>query len=334
MDPIVTFFLVFNILLAVGFDYINGFHDAANAIATVVGTRVLTPRTAVLFGAVLNFLGAMAGTKVAATIGKGLVDVNVITLPCISAALLGAITWNLITWYYGLPSSSSHALIGALIGAVVARAGGWYPVHFDALQTKVITPMLVSPVVGLCAGFLVMLSLTWLVGRFHADKLQKLFGRLQIISSGMMAFSHGSNDTQKSMGVIALAVAVATGQTFEVHWWVVLICAVAMGLGTLSGGWRIIRTLGSRVSQLKPIHGFAAETTAALIIEAATSRSIPLSTTHVITTSILGVGAAKRLSCVKWGVVGNILWAWVLTIPASGALAFLLSWIFHLLKFH
>jgi PiT family inorganic phosphate transporter len=324
LDTPVFIFLCVNIVLALGFDYINGFHDAANAIATVVGTRVLTPKVAVLFGAVLNLLGALAGTQVASMIGKGIVDPTMVTMPVLSATLLGAIIWNLITWYYGLPSSSSHALIGALIGAVVAHVGGWYPVQLDTLGTKVLYPMILSPAIGIVTAYVVMVALTWLVKRLTADTIQKVFGKCQLLSAGFMAYSHGSNDAQKSMGIIALAVSLATGQKhFEVHSWIVVLCAFAMGLGTLSGGWRIIRTMGSRVSQLKPIHGCVAETTAALVIHQATAMGIPLSTTHVITTSILGVGAAKRWSAVKWGVVGNILWAWILTIPASALIAFL-----------
>ncbi|MFN8614913.1 MAG: inorganic phosphate transporter [Vampirovibrionales bacterium] len=321
--------------LALVFDYINGFHDAANAIATVVSTKVLSPRVAVAYGACLNFAGALMGTEVAATIGKGLVDSQAVTMPLVLCALLGAIVWNLLTWWWGLPTSSSHALIGSLLGATwFSSSAGPHAIHWQAFTQKVLTPMTISPLSGFLVGFLVMGVLTWLVYRMHVHRINTLFGKLQIVSAGVMALSHGHNDAQKSMGIIALALMTFFPQQgFHVPLWVILSCAVAMGLGTLSGGWKIIRTLGSKMIKLQPIHGFAAETTAASVIMLASHWGIPLSTTHVISSSIMGVGATKRLSAVKWGVVGNIVWAWVLTIPAtfvfSGGVMLLWRWSQH-----
>ncbi len=328
MDP--TFILLtVVVLLAVVFDYINGFHDSANAIATVVSTKAMTPTKAVIYGGVLNFAGAMMGTEVAATIGKGLVDPVSITLTTVLFTLIGAILWNLLTWYKGLPTSSSHAIIGSLLGATYfSSAAAHDAIHFDALLSKVLIPMVMSPMLGITLGFTLMLGLTWLIYRRSLLKINRLFGKLQIVSAGFMALTHGMNDAQKSMGIIALALVLANpGTAFDVPLWVKLVCAVAMGLGTLSGGWRIIRTLGSKMIKLQTSQGFAAETTAAIIIAGASHFGIPVSTTHVITSSIMGVGATKRLSAVRWGVVGNIVWAWVLTIPLtfclSGGLMFL-----------
>jgi inorganic phosphate transporter, PiT family len=320
------------ITLALIFDYINGFHDAANAIATVVATKVMTPRTAVLFGAIFNFGGALMSTEVAATIGKGIVDSHAITMPIVLCALVGGITWNLITWWLGLPSSSSHALIGSLLGATFF-ASNEGPRHIDwgVVMQKIVLPMFTSPVAGFVVGFLIMTGLIWLVFRQHLHKINTLFGKLQILSAMFMALSHGNNDAQKSMGIIALALLTFSKMpgvhfpnwffentgTFHVPLWVILSCASMIALGTLSGGWKIIHTLGNKMLKLQTIHGFAAETTASAIILAASHWGIPLSTTHVITSSIMGVGATKRLSAVKWGIVGNILWAWVLTIPLT-----------------
>ncbi len=315
--------LVTVIVLALIFDFINGFHDAANAIATVVSTKALSPVKAVLYGAVLNFAGAMLGTEVAATIGKGLVDATAVTLTTVFFTLSGAILWNLFTWYKGLPTSSSHAIIGALLGATYfSSALAHEAIHTDAVLQKVIIPMIMSPVIGITLGFLVMTGLTWLIYRRSLLKINRTFGRLQIVSAGFMALTHGMNDAQKSMGIIALALLLANpGAEFAVPLWVKLSCAIAMGLGTLSGGWRIIRTLGSKMIKLQTSQGFAAETTAAMIIAGASHFGIPVSTTHVITSSIMGVGATKRLTAVRWGVVGNIVWAWVLTIPLTFLLA-------------
>ncbi len=317
MDPLVL--LVIVVALTLIFDYINGFHDAANAIATVVSTRVMRPTTAVIYGAVLNFIGALMGTEVAATIGKGLVDAEVITMVTVLCTIIAAICWNLLTWWKGLPTSSSHALIGSLLGATFfSSSSGFDAIHLDKVWEKVVMPMVTSPILGILIGFGFMTGLIWLVYRWKLPKINKRFGRLQILSAGFMALSHGHNDAQKSMGIIALALVLTyPGEEFTVPLWVILTCAIAMGLGTLSGGWRIIRTLGSKMIKLQPIHGFAAETTASIIITGASQFGIPVSTTQVISSSILGVGATKRLSAVRWGIVGNILWAWALTLPLT-----------------
>ncbi len=318
MEPIFLLLCVV-VALTLIFDYINGFHDAANAIATVVSTRVMRPTTAVIYGAVLNFMGALMGTEVAATIGKGLVDAESITMVTVLCTVMAAIIWNLMTWWKGLPTSSSHALIGSLLGATYfSSADGFDNIHIGAVFEKVIMPMVTSPLLGFVFGFALMTGLIWLVWRKKMPKTNRRFGRLQILSAGFMALSHGHNDAQKSMGIIALALVLAyPGEEFTVPLWVILTCAIAMALGTLSGGWRIIRTLGSKMIKLQPIHGFAAETTASMIITGASQFGIPVSTTQVISSSILGVGATKRLSAVRWGIVGNILWAWVLTLPLT-----------------
>lgn len=324
---LILLFLV--IIAALVFEYINGFHDSANAIATVVSTKVLTPRRAVLFGAVLNFVGAFSGTHVAKTIGKGIVDVDSVTQLVILCALLGAIIWNLITWYYGIPSSSSHALIGGLIGASVMKAG-IDVVHTKGVIESVVIPMITSPILGLVVGFLFMLLLLWIFRKANPDKINKRFRKAQLFSSGIMAFSHGSNDAQKTMGIITLAL-FTFGFIKEVNvpLWVIFACALTMGMGTMAGGWKIIRTMGSKVIKLKPIHGFAAETSAAGVILTASHFGIPVSTTHIISTAIMGVGSTQNLSAVKWGLVGNIVMAWVLTIPIcmiiSGLIYFLLG---------
>ncbi len=306
------------VVLTLIFDFINGFHDAANAIATVVSTRVMRPTTAVLYGGILNFAGALLGTEVAATIGKGLVDANAISLQTVMCTVLAAIAWNLITWYKGLPTSSSHAIIGSLMGATFASTMSGHSIIWPAVYKKVLIPMVASPLMGLFIGFMLMALLTWVVYRMNPGKINRIFGKLQIVSAGFMALSHGHNDAQKSMGIIALALVLAfPGQDFHVPLWVIITCAIAMGLGTMCGGWRIIRTLGSKMIKLQPVHGFAAETTASLIIAGASHWGIPVSTTQVISSSILGVGATRRLSAVRWGIVGNIIWAWVLTIPLT-----------------
>lgn len=331
------------VLTALTFEYINGFHDAANAIATVVSTKVLTPRQAIGLAAFFNLTGALTGTAVASTIGKGIVDTNIITMGAIVCALVGAIVWNLITWLLGLPSSSSHALIGGLCGAALAYAhGNWSVLHWRAgLMPKVVVPMITSPLIGFFVGGLLMILLFILLHRFTPHFVQSLFGKLQLLSAAWMAHSHGTNDAQKTMGIITLAL--FTGTTsgafgnlpaslgflhtpqFIIPRWVIVLCALMMAAGTAAGGWRIIRTLGHQMVKLQPVHGFAAETTAALIIQVASSRGIPLSTTHVITTSIMGVGAAKRFTGVKWGVVERIVWAWVLTLPACGLISYILA---------
>jgi len=327
------------VILALVFDYINGFHDAANAIATVVSTKVLSPRIAVLYGAVLNFIGALLGTEVAATIGKGIVNTQAISADVIVFALVGAILWNLFTWIKGLPTSSSHSLIGGLCGATVFATGkhalsnGFHNVQWNGLLDKVIYPMFVSPVLGLVLGYLVMLALSWLLYKVSIAVVNRWFSKLQILSAGFMAISHGSNDAQKSMGIMALAMATFFHLPFTVSLWIKIACATAMGLGTLSGGWKIIRTMGSKMIKLQPIHGFAAETTAGSIILTASHFGIPLSTTHIISTSIMGVGATRRLSAVKWGIVSNILWAWILTLPISFLISGVLYILLHLRTF-
>jgi PiT family inorganic phosphate transporter len=316
--------LVLTIALALIFDFTNGFHDSANAIATVVSTRVMKPKTAVLYGGILNFIGAMMGTQVAATVGKGLVNAESITITTVLCSVISAIVWNLITWYKGLPTSSSHALIGSLLGATYVSAG-WNNIAVMAVVHKVIVPMVISPVLGISIGFILMLALTWMFCRMKLQRVNSIFGRLQIVSAGFMAFNHGQNDAQKSMGIIALALVLTYHPDhFSVPIWVMASCAVAMGLGTMLGGWRIVQTMGSKMIKLQPINGFAAETTASVIIAGASHFGIPVSTTHVISTSIMGVGATRRLSAVRWGVVGNIIWAWVLTIPLTFTLAGLL----------
>jgi PiT family inorganic phosphate transporter len=337
-----TLFL-FVVVMAILFEYINGFHDAANAIATVVSTKVLTPRQAIGLAAFFNLTGALAGTAVAATVGKGMVDTNVVTMGAISCALIGAIVWNLITWFFGLPSSSSHALIGGLCGSAIAYAhGDWNVLHWrTGLLPKVVVPMFTSPLVGFIVGGMLMFILTLTLRAATPHLVHSIFGKLQLISAAWMAHSHGTNDAQKTMGIITLALFTATtGRSFDglppmlrflstpqfiVPKWVIVLCALTMAAGTAAGGWRIIRTLGHRMVKLQPVHGFAAETTAALIIQVASSHGIPLSTTHVISTSIMGVGAVKRFSGVKWSVVERIVWAWVFTLPACGLISYILA---------
>jgi inorganic phosphate transporter, PiT family len=309
------------IALALVFDYTNGFHDTANAIATSVSTRALSPRVAVLMAAGLNLLGALLYTGVAKTVGEGLVDTDLVSLELVLAALVGAVIWNFTTWYFGIPSSSSHALFGGLIGAMIAAAGV-SGVIWSGVFDKVILPMIGSPLMGFVFAWLLMTALTWAVRRWPPAPVNRWFRILQPVSAGFMAFSHGGNDAQKTMGIITLAL-FASGEIdeFVIPFWVKLACALAMAAGTYSGGWRIIHTLGSRVIKLDPIHGFAAETSAATVIQFATHFGIPVSTTHTITAAIMGVGSTQRLSAVRWGVAGNIVTAWVLTLPAAGLLA-------------
>jgi PiT family inorganic phosphate transporter len=336
MDSTFTLLLLV-VALALCFDYINGFHDTANAVATVVSTNVLPGRTAVLLAAVLNVAGAFTGVGVAKTIGADITDPTKVTQTVVCAALLGAIFWNLLTWYYGIPSSSSHALIGGLVGAVWCHDVFWQESAGTALWKLVtsngvllaLKALVISPVVGLMVGLILMVLLTWIVGFFRPARVNRAFRGLQLFSASFMAFAHGSNDAQKSMGIIAMALAsYAAHQSstsvpghFEVPVWVILSCAAAMGLGTASGGWRIIKTMGHKIIKLRPIHGFAAETSAALVILAASAMGAPVSTTHVISASIMGVGASKRVSAVRWGVASNILIAWVLTIPIAAVVA-------------
>jgi inorganic phosphate transporter, PiT family len=327
--------LVAVIVAAVLFDFINGFHDAANAIATVVSTGVLPIRTAVIMAGAFNFIGALLGTAVAKTIAKGFADPAIVTQSVVLAALAGATIWNLITWWRGIPSSSSHALIGGLAGAVVAHAGvGAF--HWSTLVEKVLIPLVASPAFGFIAACLVMIGLLWIVRNMRPSTVNHGARRLQLLSACMMAFSHGSNDAQKSMGIITLALAsfVAAGHagmpdwmtpvpgSNEVPMWVVIVCAGAIAAGTMAGGKRIIKTMGSKIIRITPLQGFAAETAGAVTIIVASRLGAPVSTTHVINASIMGVGATKRISAVRWGVAGNIVVAWVLTMPISAALSF------------
>jgi len=313
--------LILVIAAALIFDYINGFHDTANAIATCISTRALSVKAAIIMAAGLNFAGAMISTKVASTIGKGIVDPVNVTQMVVLAGIIGAIIWDLITWYYGLPSSSSHAIIGGLMGAVIAHAGT-AALHWKGLE-KIILALVISPIIGTMLGFTFMLGMMWGFRNFAPYGLNKVFRRLQILSAAVMAFSHGTADAQKSMGVITMAL-VSYGylSTFQVPPWVMIICATAMALGTAGGGWRIIKTVGKDFVKLQPVHGFCVETASAGVILGAAAFGMPTSTTHVITSSILGVGLSKRMSAVNWTIAYRILTAWVLTIPASGIVAY------------
>jgi PiT family inorganic phosphate transporter len=334
--------LVLVVVLALAFDYINGFHDTANAVATVVSTNVLPGRTAVLLAALCNFVGAFIGIGVAKTIGGDIADPATITQLVVAAALLGAILWNLLTWYFGIPSSSSHALIGGLVGAVWCHR----IVHGDAplealwglLASKgvvlTLRALVLSPLCGLLGGFLLMVLLLWLVRKWRPATVNSTFRVLQLVSASFMAFAHGSNDAQKSMGIITLALvtfAASQGEKVDlvVPIWVIVACATAMALGTASGGWRIMKTMGHRIIKLRPINGFAAETAASIVILLATWLKAPVSTTHVISSSIMGVGASKRVSAVRWGVAQNMLIAWILTIPISAIVSALTYLILH-----
>ena len=329
-DP-ALFMLMLIVAIGLIFDFINGFHDTANAIATSVATRVLKPGTAVLMAGVLNVLGALTGTAVATTIGKGIVPPTVSTQLLVIAALLSAIAWDLVTWRFGIPSSSSHALIFSIVGAGVAAAG-WQSIEFGGL-TKTFQGLVFSPLLGFLGAFLLMLLLLWILARMRPQLVTRIFGRLQVLSAAWLAFSHGGNDAQKTMGVITMALASYygwTGSQWGVPLWVILAAATSMGLGTAVGGWRIVRTVGFKVVELRPINGFAAETAAAAIIEVASRLGIPVSTTHVISSAILGVGATKRLSAVRWGIAGHIVVAWVVTIPACIALGWAIYYLLHL----
>jgi PiT family inorganic phosphate transporter len=308
------------ILIALLFDYINGFHDAANSIATVVSTRVLSPGKAVIWAAFFNFVAAFTfGTAVANTVGSGMIDVNIVTFAVIAGGLAGAIIWDLITWFYGLPTSSSHALIGGYAGAAVMKAG--FSAIIPAGWSKTIIFIFLSPLIGLCAGLALMTTIFWFFRWTPPSRVDQWFRRLQLLSAAFFSLNHGANDAQKTMGIIA-GVLFAAGyiQHFYIPFWVVLLAHTAIGLGTLAGGWRIIHTMGSKITKLQPVGGFAAETGAALALLIATTVGVPVSTTHAITGSIVGVGATRRLSAVRWGVAGQIVWAWVLTIPAAFAI--------------
>ena len=324
MELLIVVALVF---VALAFDYINGFHDAANSIATVVSTRVLSPGQAVVWAAFFNFIAAFTfGTAVAKTIGKGMIDLSAVTFAVIFGGLMGAIIWDLITWYFGLPTSSSHALIGGYAGAAVANAGmgaiiasGW---------TKMLIYIILAPLIGMLMALVITVATLWIFRRAVPAKVDRLFRRLQLVSAAAYSLGHGGNDAQKTMGIIA-GVLVTAGylKTFEIPLWVVLAAHAAIALGTLSGGWRIIHTMGSKITRLQPVGGFAAETAGALTLFMATAFGVPVSTTHTITGAIVGVGATRRLSAVRWGIAGKIVWAWILTIPASAAIGALTFWI-------
>jgi PiT family inorganic phosphate transporter len=318
------------IALGLAFDFVNGFHDTANAIATSVATRVLSPGQAVSMAAILNVVGALTGTAVASTVGRGIVPPEVATQQLVAAALISAITWNLFTWWLAIPSSSSHALIFSIVGAGIAAAG------VGSIQiggiTKTLQGLVFSPVLGFLVALLLLMALLWIFARSRPLRVSRIFGRLQVVSAAYMAYSHGSNDAQKTMGVLTMAVASYygwTGEEWQVPLWIILAAATAMGLGTALGGWRIVRTMGLRVVELRPIDGFAAETAAATVIEVASRLGIPVSTTHVISSAILGVGATRSLSAVRWGIAGRIVSAWVITIPACIALAWIVYSVLH-----
>ena len=341
------------LVVALVFEFINGFHDTANSVAAVVGTRVLTPTQAIMLAAVTNLAGALAGTAVATTVGQGLVDAHCVTSVTLICGLLGATLWNLLTWRRGLPASSSHALIGGLVGSAVASAGNnWNVVIWSApvagkpwyawggLLYKVIIPMFSSPILGFVVGFLWMTLLYVLLARCRPSSINRVFGKLQIFSAGFLGFSHGSNDAQKTMGIVALALFSATNigdlahlppwlqflhtSEFKVPLWVKFTCAFTMAAGTASGGRRIIKTLGRKVSRLQPVNGFAADTTAATVLMTTAMLGMPVSTTHAVSTSIMGVGAARNHRAIKWHLVESIVWTWVMTLPATGLIAYAL----------
>lgn len=347
--------LIMVMMAALAFDYINGFHDTANAIATCVSTRALSVKAAIIMAASLNFAGALVSTKVATTIGKGIVDAQDVTQMVIFAGVMGAIIWNLITWYFGLPSSSSHALIGGLCGASLASAkGDWNvliwakekvnpetgAITVDGIWPKVVVPMITSPILGFVIGFIFMGLLFILIRNWRPNFINNIFGKLQIVSAAYMGFGHGFADAQKTMGILALTLYTATQAgtlddapaflsflrtpEFDVATWIKILCAVVMAAGTWAGGWRIIKTLGHRMVKMKPVHGFAAEMTGATILAVTGHMGMPVSTTHTITTSIMGVGAAKRFNSIRWTLVERIVWAWVLTIPITAGLSYVI----------
>ena len=318
--------VVFIVIVALVFDFINGFHDAANSIATVVSTRVLTPLQAVVWAAFFNFVAAFGfGVSVATTVGKGVVEARIVDQWVILAGLIGAIVWDLITWYWGLPTSSSHALIGGFAGAAVAKAG--FASLIAAGLIKIGMFMILAPLIGLSVGFCLMLATVWAFRRATPGRVDWLFRRMQLVSAAAYSLGHGTNDAQKTMGIIAVLLFSTghLGATFYVPFWVIMSAHAAIGLGTLSGGWRIVKTMGMRITKLRPVGGFCAETSGALVLLGTAIGGIPVSTTHTITGSIMGVGSLQRFSAVRWGVAGRIVWAWIFTIPAS-ALVSAASW--------
>ncbi len=335
--------LLLIITLTIGFAVANGFNDAANAIATVIGTRVLSPRNAIILGALFNFAGAATGLEVAKTIGKGILDPETLTYLTVIAGLASAVIWVTLATYYGLPLSVTHSLVAGLAGAGIAAAGSDAIVW--SVMARVATSVVAAPVLGFVAGFVLMVLLFWLFRRSTPTRVQGIFGKLQIFSAAFMAYSHGKNDGQMPIGIIAMALIIyykgigQSGQAATVWdeiafgnlWWVVVISSLAISLGTAFGGWRVIRTLGLRITTLRPVHGFAAETAGAAVIEIASLQGIPVSTTHCITTAIMGVGATRRISAVRWGVAGNIIAAWIITFPICGGLGYLFAWLLKLI---
>jgi PiT family inorganic phosphate transporter len=315
-------FVIFLVLVALVFDFLNGFHDSANSISTVVSTRVLSPKYAVLWAAFFNFVAAFfVGTEVANTVGKGIIHLDIVDNLLILSALGGAIIWNIATWYYGLPSSSSHALIGGLIGAAVAKAGTGTLVWSGITKTTIF--IIVSPAIGLALGFVFMVISLNLNRHSNMARSDKLYRKLQLVSAAVYSLGHGMNDAQKTMGIIAMALFSKglLGTTFYIPFWLIITCHAAIALGTMFGGWRIVKTMGTKITKLQPIGGFSAEAAAACSIIGASIAGIPVSTTHTITGAIVGVGATKRLSAVRWGVAGNIIWSWILTIPISAIIS-------------
>jgi PiT family inorganic phosphate transporter len=320
--------LGFLIVLALLFDFMNGFHDAANAIATVVSTGVLKPHNAVLLAAFFNFIAILVfQLKVATTVGKGTIDPAIVDHYVVFGALVGAITWNLLTWYFGIPSSSSHALIGGLVGAAVAKAGTSSLISTGLIKT--ISFIVLSPLLGFLFGSMMMLIVSWLFVRSTPQRVDKWFRRMQLISASMYSLGHGGNDAQKTMGIIwMLLIAAGVSTASEpLPWWVITSCYAAIALGTLFGGWRIVKTMGQKITKLKPVGGFCAETGGAMTLFLATAMGIPVSTTHTITGAIVGVGSSRKMSAVRWGIAGNIVWAWIFTIPASALMAAIAWWL-------
>ena len=331
MNSMQAAFWVIAVLVAMAllFDFMNGFHDAANSIATVVSTGVLKPTQAVVFAAFFNFVAIFIfHLSVAATVGKGIAEPGVVDTHVVFGALAGAISWNVITWYYGIPSSSSHALIGGIVGAVIAKAGASKLVSAGIMKT--VTFIFVSPLLGFIFGSLMMVLVSWICRGFTPSKVDRWFRRLQLVSAGAYSLGHGGNDAQKTIGIIwmlLIATGYASGQDSSPPTWTIICCYMAIGMGTMFGGWRIVKTMGQKITKLKPVGGFCAETGGAITLFLATAIGVPVSTTHPITGAIVGVGSVQRMSAVRWGVAGNIVWAWVLTIPASAFVAAVAYWI-------
>jgi len=320
--------VVLLVALAIAFDFMNGFHDAANGISTVVSTRVLKPYQAVIIAAAMNFIAVFIfHLSVATTVGKGIIDQGIVDHYVVLGALIGAISWNIITWYYGIPSSSSHALIGGLVGAGVAKAGTWALIPAGILKT--VAFIFISPFLGFLIGSFLFLAISWLFVRSTPSRVDRIFRRLQLFSSSLYSLGHGGNDAQKTIGIIWMLLIAGgyTGTADPVPAWVVIACYVTIGLGTMFGGWRIVKTMGQRITKIRPPSGFCAELSGSITLFLATGLGIPVSTTHTITGSIIGVGSAQSVSAVRWGLAGNILWAWILTIPCSAFIAGLAWWI-------